>query len=121
MGEPKCHEVSSGGPAMTPESAKKAPDVDEVAVGETPPETSSKQVGLEFAVTGERRGGAKKTVKACRVPGCNVSDLSNSSRYCLRHRICEAHFKVCRPVLLRMKQFLSRGDISLKWCLILCV
>jgi hypothetical protein len=29
----------------------------------------------------------------CRVSSCNA-DLTDSSRYCLRHRICEEHFKV---------------------------
>eukprot|EP00959_Pyramimonas_sp_CCMP1952_P189768 3970041-Pyramimonas_sp.AAC.1 len=36
----------------------------------------------------------KYGVKSCRVPGCSCVNLSNSSRYCFRHRICEEHLKV---------------------------
>eukprot|EP00240_Pyramimonas_obovata_P005481 CAMPEP_0118929648 /NCGR_PEP_ID=MMETSP1169-20130426/6592_1 /TAXON_ID=36882 /ORGANISM="Pyramimonas obovata, Strain CCMP722" /LENGTH=328 /DNA_ID=CAMNT_0006871883 /DNA_START=36 /DNA_END=1022 /DNA_ORIENTATION=- len=109
MAELKSHEVSSSSPSSTPTSDDTAPGVIIASVAEVLSETTSKQVGLEYASTGEKRGPMKKNVKACRVPGCSSSDLSNASRYCLRHRICEEHFKsLCVPINGKYHRFCQK-------------
>eukprot|EP00241_Pyramimonas_parkeae_P007539 CAMPEP_0114252834 /NCGR_PEP_ID=MMETSP0058-20121206/16059_1 /TAXON_ID=36894 /ORGANISM="Pyramimonas parkeae, CCMP726" /LENGTH=157 /DNA_ID=CAMNT_0001366817 /DNA_START=104 /DNA_END=577 /DNA_ORIENTATION=- len=48
------------------------------------------------SLTSENTRTSKKRTKpprACRIPFCNVKDLENTSRYCNRHRICDAHLK----------------------------
>mmetsp|Transcript_29845 Transcript_29845/g.41267 ORF Transcript_29845/g.41267 Transcript_29845/m.41267 type:complete len:216 (+) Transcript_29845:201-848(+) len=36
----------------------------------------------------------RPTPKICRVPGCDTPDVTNASKYCCRHRVCENHKKV---------------------------
>mmetsp|Transcript_28656 Transcript_28656/g.54132 ORF Transcript_28656/g.54132 Transcript_28656/m.54132 type:complete len:339 (-) Transcript_28656:205-1221(-) len=60
---------------------------------------SSPPEGFEMekaSLTSENTRTSKKRTKpprACRIPFCNVKDLENTSRYCNRHRICDAHLK----------------------------
>eukprot|EP00959_Pyramimonas_sp_CCMP1952_P351651 7367913-Pyramimonas_sp.AAC.1 len=93
MSENKSLELSSGSPSSTRTSGDSAQEMVNPPVAEILSETTSKQETMEYGIACEKRGASKKGVKACRVPGCTTSDLSNSCRYCLRHRICEAHFK----------------------------
>mmetsp|Transcript_14333 Transcript_14333/g.24273 ORF Transcript_14333/g.24273 Transcript_14333/m.24273 type:complete len:336 (+) Transcript_14333:241-1248(+) len=81
--------VSDLPPAVSPSDGR---EVAVAIVAEV--EAASKQPGMKYGVAGEKRSNsAKHIVKACRVPGCCNKDLSSASRYCLRHRICDEHFK----------------------------
>jgi hypothetical protein len=84
--------VSDLSPAVSPSDGR---EVAVAIVAEV--EAASKQPGMKYGVAGEKRS-AKNIVKACRVPRCCNKDLSSASRYCLRHRICDEHFKVRRPL-----------------------
>eukprot|EP00242_Pyramimonas_sp_CCMP2087_P015917 CAMPEP_0198214442 /NCGR_PEP_ID=MMETSP1445-20131203/41473_1 /TAXON_ID=36898 /ORGANISM="Pyramimonas sp., Strain CCMP2087" /LENGTH=340 /DNA_ID=CAMNT_0043889649 /DNA_START=172 /DNA_END=1194 /DNA_ORIENTATION=- len=69
--------------------------VGDAVVAHVPCEAASQVMIPKTEGVGDKRRAttaAKKGVKLCRVPSCNA-DLTDSSRYCLRHRICEEHFK----------------------------
>eukprot|EP00959_Pyramimonas_sp_CCMP1952_P281298 5880427-Pyramimonas_sp.AAC.1 len=92
--------AASEKPAESPSSPSPKPAGDTAEVSEAVVDRE----GAQAVVAGEasskqqngmkRQSSTKKTVKACRVPGCSCIDLSNASRHCLRHRVCAQHLQV---------------------------
>eukprot|EP00240_Pyramimonas_obovata_P004520 CAMPEP_0118934962 /NCGR_PEP_ID=MMETSP1169-20130426/14604_1 /TAXON_ID=36882 /ORGANISM="Pyramimonas obovata, Strain CCMP722" /LENGTH=345 /DNA_ID=CAMNT_0006877927 /DNA_START=161 /DNA_END=1195 /DNA_ORIENTATION=+ len=84
-------------PAEAPSNPSPAGDTPKVAEAVVAREVAQAVVAGEASSkpqTGVKRdSSAKKAVKACRVPGCSCTDLSNASRHCLRHRVCAQHLQ----------------------------